>query len=205
MRMSRQSLLLLHPPATPEQALPQVLGAHPDVLEDLLELSVQMLTRYPAQLLLSECWGPLAQLIAPCALVQHKEAWVATLHFAETLLGACTKRVDMQQQTLDVLDASVATIAPLLARSLVLGIAGAQPSSRVQQSCVVLRAVVDCTPSHGPGWIREGVSALPPAAQQLPEVVPLLTALTQSTIVMQDVKKAADAFSEACRRRRLVQ
>jgi len=206
-RMSARVVSLLQP-ASAEAAATQAgqlaaLGAHPDVLEDFFELSVVLLGRFPNQLLLSASWPPLAQLVAPCALLQHKEAWRACLNFAERLLGARVKRVDTDAAARGVLDATAAQVSPLLARQVLLGVAGMLPQSHVPQSCAVLRAVLESFPEHGPTWIRDACAALPPAAHT--EAAPMLEVLLLRAATEREVRNAVDAFSEACRRRRLVQ
>jgi hypothetical protein len=208
MKMSVKVVSLLQTPADAHAPnLQATLGAHPDVLEDFFELSVVLLARFPCQLLLSERWLPLAQLVAPCALLQHKEAWRASLHFAERLLLACSKRVDMDAQALAILDATVKEVAPLLSRELLFGMAGMLPASRVAQSCVVLRAIAECSPELGRVWIRNACTALPPAAQML--AGPMVEAIAPSAptaraATEREVRRAADHFSDACRCQRLV-
>jgi len=204
-RMSARVLALVQPlnaEAAGATALLDALGAHPDVLEDFFELSAVMLARYPAVLLHSDRWQPLAALVPPCARLQHKEAWRASTRFAERLLGAHTKRVDMTAATLSVLDATVAHVCPPLACELLIGIAGVLPASRTAPSCAVLRAIVDSVPERGAEWVRGACAVLPPAAQA--EVGPAIEAITRANATEREMRTAVDAFSDVCRRRRLV-
>lgn len=203
--MSTRVVTLLQPTsveaATPAGLL-DALGAYPDVLEDFFELSIVLLARFPSQLLLSDRWQPLLQLLPPCARLPHKDAWRAAMRFAEQLLGARLKRVDVEQRALAVLDASVAQVSRLLAVELLLGIAGVLPVSRVPQSSTVLRTIVECVPEHGAGWIADACAALPQAAQL--EAGPAIDAITRRGVSEREVRTAVDGFSEVCRRRRLV-
>ena len=77
------------------------------------------------------------------------------------------------------------------------------PASRVQQSTAVLRALVECVPENGVAWIRNACAALPPGAQT--DAEGMLSALSRVPISSAEVRRAVDSFSDACRRKRLVQ
>lgn len=203
--MSARVVALLQPTsaaAATEAGLLDALGAYPDVLEDFFQLSIVMLARFPCQLLLSDCWQPLAQLVAPCARLPHSNAWTAATKFAEHLLLARLKRVDMEPAALAVLDATVARLSVPLAAELLRGIAGALPVLRVPRCSTMLRAIVECVPEQGAAWVADACAALPQAAQA--EAGPMVMAITHRSASERDMRRAVDAFSEVCRRRRLL-
>jgi hypothetical protein len=102
-----------------------------------------------------------------------------------------------------VLDATAAQVSPVLARQLMLGVAGMLPQSRVPQSCAVLRGILESSPEQGPAWVRDACASLGPAAHA--EAGPMLEVLLLRAATEREVRFAVDTFSEACRRRRLVQ
>lgn len=195
------------PPAAPaagRSAATTGLDAYPDVLEDLLELTVVMLARFPDRLLAWAQWPALVQLGSACVLLQHKEAWRAAMHFSERLLGARATRVEMVPETRRTLEATIEACGPALARQLLLALAGVLPGARCVQLGSALRQMLECAPDGAGAWLQAAAAQLPPAAHE--DARALLDALgAHSPPSGPAVRRAVDAFSESCRRKRVLE
>lgn len=197
----------------PDAGATDVLGklnAYPDVLEDYFELTIVMLRRFSKGVLGSTAWPMAMGLATSCLLLSHREAWRACTKFLESVTEMRTKRVDMSKEALDSLQLTLAAHGPLIAKGLVFGAAGGLPDSRVPRIGAVLRALVDAEPVQAPAWVQAACAELPDAVQaEAKELAATLAAAATTPVVdgrraSEPVRRSVDAFSEACRRLRVI-
>jgi len=196
---------------------------NPDVVDDYFELCSKVLRFMPELLLESELLHTVFQCGCAGLHIQHLEAGRSVTNFFEVLLSlevaASGKRCARAQQVLSTqsapiqfaeparsnLRAVILTNGPALANVAVLAIAGLLPQGRVRFIANVLGLLVEVDTQASASWVEAAIKGLPTDAH--------IDGNQWMTIMfspegMQDQKelvKAAEAFSSACRRKKIIQ
>jgi transportin-3 len=165
-----------------------------------------VLKKMPALLLESELLVTAFHCGCAGLHVQHREANRSVVCFFETLVGISSQhaRAQVSPASAHALLALLTEHGAQLVHAMVFAIAGVLPQSRIRFIVPVLKMLVDMEPTTCRAWVSAGVQSLPADAHI--DGNTLLNALF-SAEALQDEKafaNAIDAFSSACRRKRIL-
>jgi len=204
-RMSLASFRLL-------SVTPTAVGDNPDVVDDYFELCSSVLACQPGMLLETELILTAFQCGCVGLHTQHREAHRAVVGFFENLIHIrhAGVRGPVIAATFSALEALLLTHGPQLFTALLLAIAGVVPQSRVRFLSPVLKGLVTIDVNTTRVWAEAAVQALPPDGHMDGAV--LLQAVFSPEALVRDDRGVSDktfdhaveAFSSACRRRRLL-
>lgn len=191
---------------------PASIAENPDVVDDYFELCSTALLRHPSLLLETE----LARAAFQCGCfglhIQHREAHRAVVGFFEHLIAIRHggMRGPVTASAYGALEALLLAHGKDLLTALLFAIAGLVPPSRTRFLSPVLKSLVAIDVATTRGWAEAAVQALPPAGHM--DGATLLQAIFSPEALVRDDRGTSDktfdqsieAFSAACRRRRLL-
>ncbi len=143
--------------------------------------------------------------------IQHREAGRAVLAFFENLIEALgrsprgfSSRERISEASHSALGAIFTLSGGAIVQQLVLGVAGALPVSRVRHIAPLLMALVRADGGSANAWISAAIGGLPAEAHADGQA--MLGAICSAEALRDDKTFAAavEAFSLACRRKRLL-
>jgi len=195
---------------------------NPDVVDDLFELCGKVLRYQPQMLLESDMLSSTYQCGCAALHLQHREAGRSALRFFENLIDLAV-RPERGSEPLP--DASLAAIRQVvgtqgqqLVTALISAIAGALPPSRIRFVAPLLRQLIMVDPNMVRPWATTAVQTLPAEthadgalfvgaafsaeALQPPESDSERPPERVRDEAMRTFVAAADAFGEACRRKK---
>ena len=180
---------------------------NPDVVDDYFELCGKVLRCQPSMLLESAELLPYAFDCGCAALhLHHREANRSALRFFENLIDLFARP---GRGTKPLSDASHAALRALLGskgeqlvRQLVLAISGALPSARVRFVGPLLKQLIEVEPQQCQVWVGQCIQSMPQETHADGQVFAAAVFSPEALADERIFSKAAEAFSEACRRRR---
>ena len=180
---------------------------NPDVIDDYFELCGKVLRCQPPMVLEAPALLPLIFDCGTAALhLQHKEASRSALRFFDNIVDLFSRPgrgvTPLSEASLDALRAMLGGRGQQLVIAIVQAIAGVLPASRVRFYAPLLKLLVEAEPSQCTAWTTAAVQALPADMHADGSV---FVGSIFSAEALRDEKlftAAADAFSDACRRKR---
>ena len=180
---------------------------NPDVVDDYFELCGKVLRCQPSMLLESADLLPYAFDCGCAALhLHHREANRSALRFFDNMVDLFAKPGRGIKPLSDAAHAALRSLlgdkGAHLVRQLVLALSGALPAARVRFVAPLLKQLIEVEPAQCQVWVGQCIQAMPEETHADGQV---FAAAAFSPEALADEKiftKAADAFSEACRRRR---
>ena len=180
---------------------------NPDVVDDYFELCGKVLRCQPPMMLEATDLLPLIFECGTAALLlQHKEAARSALRFFDNLVDLFSRPgrgvTPLSRASLDALRSMLGSRGQQLVTAIVQAIAGELPASRVRFYSPLLKLLVEVEPRLCTTWATVAVQALPVDTHADGAV---FVGSIFSTEALRDEKlftAAADAFSDACRRKR---
>ena len=180
---------------------------NPDVVDDYFELCGKVLRCQPPMMLEATDLLPLIFECGTAALLlQHKEAARSALRFFDNLVDLFSRPgrgvTPLSRASLDALRSMLGSRGQQLVTAIVQAIAGELPASRVRFYSPLLKLLVEFEPRLCTTWATVAVQALPVDTHADGAV---FVGSIFSTEALRDEKlftAAADAFSDACRRKR---
>jgi len=193
-------------------AAPTAIPDNPDVVDDFFELCSTVLRLHPALLAESELLLSSFQCGCAALRIQHREANRAVVGFFEMLLvlRQAGARGNLSPAAFNGITTLLVANGAQLAQELLLAIAGLVPPARVRFLSPVLKGLVLVDYAASRSWLEAAVQALPPGGHM--DGATLLQAIYSAEALARDDRgagdrvfgQAAEAFSNACRRRRLL-
>ena len=205
-RMSAATFQLLSPPGGGAG-----LVDNPDVVDDFFELSSKVLKKMPSLLLETPSLLDSVFMCGCAGLhVQHREANRSVVSFFETLVGLPRAPTPPPAAALQALLGVLTARGGNLVHAMVFAIAGILPQQRLRFLVPVLRTLADMEAATCRGWVQAAVQSLPADAHSDGAI--LLNALFSPEALQRDAAafdrdafgNAIDAFSSACRRKRIL-
>jgi len=189
---------------------------NPDVVDDYFELSSKVLKRQPSLLLHSEAHSNIApnllttvfQCGCACLHIQHREAGRAVVGFFDSLVVLCLQSArgqsNLSAESVGALTRLLAEHGAQLVSAIVRSIAGVIQHSRVRFLVPVLKSLIAIDMGTCRDWLRAAIASLP--ADVHTDGATLVEALLSPEATADDkvFLNAIDAFSSACRRKRVV-
>lgn len=191
---------------------PTSIPDNPDVVDDYFELCSTVLLRSPSLLLETQLVLTAFQCACAGLHIQHREAHRAVVGFMEHLLQIHHGGVrgPITATTYTALEALLIANGSQLMQALIVAIAGMVPPTRVRFLSPVLKGLVTMDVRTTREWAENAVKSLPPDGHM--DGATLLQAIySPEALVREDrgtsdkaFDHAVEAFSSACRRRRLM-
>jgi transportin-3 len=185
---------------------------NPDVVDDYFELCSTVLLRQPSLLLETELVLTAFQCACAGLQIQHREAHRAVVGFIEHLLHIHHGGVrgPITAATYTALEALLMANGSQLMQALIVAVAGMVPPTRVRFLSPLLRGLVTMDARTTREWAENAVKSLPPDGHM--DGATLIQAMySPEALVREDrgmsekaFDNAVEAFSSACRRRRLL-
>ena len=180
---------------------------NPDVVDDYFELCGKVLRCQPAMLLEAPDLLPLIFECGTAALhLQHKEASRSALRFFDNLIDLFSRPgrgvTPLPEASLAALRDMLGGRGQSLVKAIIEAIAGALPASRVRFYAPLLKLLIEVEPNLCNTWTTAAMQALPPDTHADGGV--FVGAIFSAEALREEklFTAAADAFSDACRRKR---
>ena len=167
---------------------------------------VQVLRFQPQMLIESELLSHTFQCGCAALHLQHKEAGRSALRFFDNLIHLFMHPgrglTPLSETCIAALRGLLVANGQQLVTAIVQAIAGVLPANRVRFFTPVLKQLVECEPNGTRSWVEAAIKTLP--SETHVDGTVLIAAIFSPEALVDDktFHAAADAFSEACRRKR---
>ena len=177
-----------------------------DVVDDYFEMCGKILRCQPAMLLEAADLLPLVFECGTAALhLQHKEASRSALRFFDNLVDLFSRPgrgiTPLSEGAHGALRTILSSRGQQLVTAIIQAIAGALPASRVRFFAPLLKLLIEVEPGMCNTWTNAAVQALPADTHADGAVFVAAVFSPEALGVERVFTAAADAFSDACRRK----